>query len=114
MKLILASIFIILSMYGSDVYAGTYQGKVTNIYAYGGKIFVRIANGGWDSNSTCTTSTDSFEVWLDPENEYGKALLSIALVSKTADKLVWVAGSGTCIDGPRGKSEGLSGVDLKG
>lgn len=77
-------------------------------------MFVRVSNGVWDSNNTCTTNTDSFEVWLDPSEEYGKALLSIALISKTTDRLVWVLGSGSCISGPRGKAEGFSGVDLKG
>lgn len=101
-------------MYASSTFAGSYQGKVTHIFAYGGKVFVRIGEGGWDSSNTCTTSSSGFEVWLDPADDYGKALLSIALVSKTTDRLVWVAGSGSCIDGPRGKAEGFNGIDLKG
>ena len=95
--------------------AGSYQGQITSVFAYGGKVFLKVENGTWDDSNTCTGRNNRLDVWLDPATDFGKALLSIALVAKTTDKQVWVVGNARCSDeGPLGRTEQLIGMDLKG
>ena len=93
--------------------AGSYQGKVTGIFAYSGKVFISVKNGSFDNPNTCTTQASGMSLWLDPALEYDKAMLSLALSAKVTDRLVWVAG-GSCISGPSGKAAKLSAIDFKG
>lgn len=94
--------------------ASSYQGTVTNIFAHSDKVYVRVANGHYDNKSACVSTDNSIEVWLDPNAEFGKALLSLALVAKTSDKLVWLATDDICISGPRGIAVAkLVALDLK-
>lgn len=106
--------FCIFISYGSASYAGSYQGKVSNVFAYNGKVFVYVDSGSYDNSNTCTGSSSQLTLWLDPATDYGKALLSIVLTAKLSDRLVWVVGTNSCLAGPGGQAEELLGIDLKG
>ncbi|MDH5325952.1 MAG: hypothetical protein OEZ68_00625 [Gammaproteobacteria bacterium] len=95
-------------------HAGSYQGRVTNVFAYNNKVYVFVKNGNFDNNNTCTGSVQSLTLWLDPQSDYSKAMLSIALTAKTTDKTVWVAGNNVCTGAPSGYAEGMLAIDLKG
>lgn len=114
MKLIKLSTAILLALITSYVYPGSYQGKVSNVFAYSDKVFVFVSEGFYDDPNTCTDRTDRLSLWIDPATDYGKALLSISLTAKTTGRLVWAGGSNSCIAGPGGNSEQLTTIDLKG
>ncbi|SMF57453.1 hypothetical protein SAMN02745866_03676 [Alteromonadaceae bacterium Bs31] len=107
-------ILILFVIFPLNAFAGSYQGIVRNIFAYNGKIFFEVYNGGFDNSTTCTTKPDRLGFWFVPDEPYKEALMSIVLTAKVTEKLVWAKGSGTCIDGPMGKSEELKHIDLKG
>lgn len=94
--------------------AGSYQGKITSVFALNGQVYIHVGHGSWDDSHTCTHGYDGFEVWFDPYEEFGKTLLSLAVAAKTNDKVVWVSGNGRCLDGPHGTAERMNGLDLKG
>lgn len=111
-KIIFLSLLFLCS---KSVFASAYQGKVTNVFAHAGKVFVTVAGGAFDGPVSCTTTTDYIMLWIEPGTSYGKALISIALTAKTTDRLTWVAGDSTCIPGPSGiTTEQLTSMDLKG
>ena len=114
MSIVIKVIVFSIILLPSFASAGSYQGKITSVFPYNGKVYVRVASGGWDNSNTCTTGDNGFEVWLDPAEEFGKSLLSVAMVAKTTDRLVWVVGNGSCSSGPQGQAEKINGIDLKG
>lgn len=114
MKHLCIFLLCILLFQVSESEAGSYQGEVTNVFAYGSKVFVTVKNGSFDNSTTCTGSTTELKLWLDPSTDYGKALLSIVLTAKTTERVVWTLGSNSCISGPTGQAEELSAIDLKG
>ncbi|TVZ37418.1 hypothetical protein P886_1759 [Alteromonadaceae bacterium 2753L.S.0a.02] len=105
-------IFLIMFISTSS-FAASYQGKITSVFAYNSKIFILIKNGGFDNSESCTNQADGMSLWLDPTQDYDKAMFSLALTAKTTDKLVWVGG-GDCIAGPFGQSAKLVAIDFKG
>lgn len=107
---------LVLIIFSSVCYGASYQGKVTNVFAYNGRILVNIKNGSFDNpEGNCSTKTDSMPSYIDINTDYGKALLSIVLIAKTTEKLVWAsASSNGCINGPLGSSGELKHIDLKG
>jgi hypothetical protein len=109
-------ILIAILLISSISYGASYQGKVTNVFAYQGKIFVRISNGSFNNSSgNCSSKTDGLPAYIDVNTEYGKALLSIVLIAKTTEKTVWVnVSSNSCLQGPYGPAGVLSLIDLKG
>lgn len=66
-------------------HATSYQGYVKNVFALYGKIFIYFIGGG--SRSFCEQeSAERFIAWIDPETEYGKAMLSISITAKITKK----------------------------
>ena len=113
MKLFTAIIFGLIC-FSNLAIAGSYQGNVRSIFAYDGKVFVYVHQGSFDDSNTCTSNENSMVFWFIPDSFYYEAIMSIVLTAKATNKLVWVGGSGSCIDGPFGKSEQLNSIDLKG
>lgn len=96
-------------MYGN---ASSYQGKVTNVTATGGKIIITLQNG---SGSASCGSANGTRYYLDPSVDIDKVVISLAITAKVADKLVWVMGNGSCIAGwPYYDAEKLTDFDFKG
>lgn len=100
-------------MLSSNSFAGWYQGKVTHVFPVnheGGRVYVFLDDGGGEASCG---SGKAF--YIDPNTEMGKVLLSVPLVAKTTEKLVWVNGNGKCVGGwPSQGSEAMLSMDLKG
>lgn len=105
-------VFLLFSAASFGVDASSYQGKVSNVFAYEGSIYIALNNGYYDSEHTCGDGRAVFRI--DQRTSYGKSPLAMALAAKTAQGLVWAAGDDSCIPGgPYGKFEMLTAVDLK-
>jgi len=114
MKAIALSLLLVFAMLASDAYAGSYQGQITHVFAYVGKVYIDVQDGGFDNPTTCTGSSDHLALWVDPSTDFGKALVSISLTAKSTGRVVWVSGNNTCITGPLGASEQMLAIDFKG
>jgi hypothetical protein len=92
--------------------AAAYQGWVKNVHASGNKVFILVADGGFDGPSgSCPLPGGAGMVYaIDPSTAIGKAQLAIALAAKLSGTLVWAAGAGACESG----AEPLGNLDLKG
>lgn len=115
MKLFKITCFCLLLFCSKAAISSAYQGKVINVFAYSGKVFVTVANGAFDGPVSCTTTTTNMVLWIDPTTAYGKTLVSIALAAKTTGGLVWAGGDNACITGPGAvASEQMVMIDFKG
>ncbi|MEW4366731.1 hypothetical protein [Aliikangiella maris] len=89
--------------------ANDYVGKVASIKADGGIILVILKDG--TGNSGCGNS-NSF--WLDPKLDFDKAILSLAITAKAAEREVYALGGGECKSGwPHKNSHKLSAFSLR-
>ncbi len=94
----------------SPANAGSYQGYVTNVFAVDGRVHIKLDTGA--GTSQCGAGT---AYYIDVGTEFGRAMLSIAIIAKTTQTLVWVAGTDSCLVGtPYNGSEALAQIDLKG
>jgi hypothetical protein len=111
--LLTLKLFLVLVIFSPATLATAYQGKVTNVFAWNGKIFVHFTEGG--TADYCSQSLDRYIAWIDPESEYGKTMITLAISAKLSGRLVWVAGNGSCISAGSGRyAEVLTAIDLKG
>ncbi len=107
-------IFLLLTLvFSGNAVAGWYQGTVTNVFPVdheGGRVYIFLNDG--NGELSCGNGK---VFYADPNTEIGKAILSVALVAKTTGKLVWVSGSGSCVEGwPSNGGEKIISIDLKG
>jgi hypothetical protein len=107
-----------ISLVSAGADAANYQGTVTNVSPFNGKVYVVVSGGAFDGQkSACPNNTSSMLYSIDPSTPYGRALLATVLSAKLSGRLVYAVGDGTCSTGsmfPGGSAEGLIGVDLKG
>ena len=95
--------------------AASYQGTISNVWAYGTKVYVIVGDGGFDGSSgSCPLAGNKMMFAIDPNTPYGRALLSIALTAKVTGRLAYVGGNSICEGGPGTNAEGLATIDLKG
>lgn len=95
--------------------AASYQGTVSHVWAFQGKVYLIVDNGAFDgSPGSCPTSSNAMQYVMDPATPYGRALMSIAMTAKVTGRLIYVAGDGACTSGPGGTAEGIVHMDFKG
>ena len=96
--------------------ASNYQGTISHVTPYGSFVYVVIDSGNLDGAASACTSNASATFQIDPGTSIGKALISTALASKLAGKVVYAYGNGVCVSGAPFsgvQSETLVGLDLK-
>ena len=101
----------------SAAMAANYQGTISNVTPFNGKVFVIVSGGGFDGPSGTCPSGSSMIYSADPSTIFGRTLVAVALSAKLSGRLVYAIGDGVCTGGspfPNGVGEGLLGVDLKG
>ena len=104
-----------LGLAATASHATSYQGTVSNVWAYGTKIYVIVGDGAFDGSSgSCPLAGNKMMFAIDPGTAYGRALLSIVLTAKVTGRLAYVAGNGVCEGGPGNNAEGLASIDFKG
>jgi hypothetical protein len=107
-----------LSVVASSAHAANYQGIVSSVTPYNGKVYVAIGDGGFDgAASACAYGGVAMVFSIDPNTAFGRSLLAVALAAKLTGKVVYAVGDGACAAGsmlPGSSSEGLAGLDLKG
>jgi hypothetical protein len=109
-----------LSVMALSAHAANYQGVVSNVTPYNGRIYVAIGEGGFDgAASACAVGSVGMGMIyaIDPATAFGRSLVTVALAAKLTGKLVYAIGDGACAAGapfPGGTGEGLAGMDLKG
>lgn len=87
--------------------AAEYQGYVSSIMAVGGKVFV-VLNGG-SGSGLCSAVT---RFYLDPGSAYDRAMMALAMTAKTAESLVYVGGTDTCMSAwPYNDSQQLTAIN---
>ena len=95
--------------------AASYQGTVSHVWAYQGKVYLIVDNGGFDgSPGSCPSSANAMQYMMDPATPYGRALISIAMTAKVTGRLIYIGGDGICTNGPGGTAEGIAHMDFKG
>lgn len=112
----MASFFIFFS--GTDARASAYEGTVTNVYPYGGVVYVIVSGGSYSSsNSNCSMGLNGIVFSIDIATTFGKILVANAITAKTTGRRVYAVGNDTCGSWNPFNSqsnEGLIGMDLKG
>jgi len=98
--------------------AASYQGTVSNVTPYNGKVYVVVSSGGFDGTASTCPSGSGMIYSIDPTTPFGRSLVAVSLSAKLTGRLVYAIGDGTCAGGspfpPTGAGEGLVGLDLKG
>jgi hypothetical protein len=97
--------------------AANYQGTVSHVMPYNGKVYIVIQNGSFDgAASACPFNGASMVYGIDLSNAFGHALEAVALSARLTGKLVYAVGDGNCIAGnpfAGSTSESLAGLDIK-
>ncbi len=105
-------------MLWSQATAGSYQGLVTNVTPFNGKVYVVVANGGFDGAASSCATGNGIVYSFDPATPFGRSLLAVSLSAKLSGVLAYAIGDAICNGGspfpPTGIGEGLIGMDLKG
>lgn len=112
-KHILKLCILLCSCFSFDANAWDYQGYVSNVTIYSGKVYVVVGGGAGVGSNPCS----SIVYIIDPGTAGGKALLATALTAKTTGRLVYVWGDNTCSWAPYGSAatgQVMVGLDLKG
>ena len=98
--LVLALLFSAYSHAGDTDWGG----NITNIFADGGIVRIKV----------CNTTPECKDYWIDPTDDFGKALLSISLSAKATQSGVWVQGLGNQpADWPHYGTFKLTAIDHK-
>lgn len=103
---------------GSTAIAASYQGTVSSVTPYQGKVYVVVSNGGFDGAASNCPFGSAMIYSVDPATPFARSLVAVSLSAKLTGRLVYAIGDNTCGGGapypPTGSGEGLVGLDLKG
>lgn len=116
-KLLLSAAFLAFAV-TSPAESASYQGTVTNVSPYNGKVYVVIAGGAFDGPaSTCAGTSSAMVYSIDPSTSFGRSLVAVAISAKLSGRLIYAMGDNSCAWGspfPGSMNEGMVGMDLKG
>lgn len=101
---------------GSTAIAASYQGTISSVAPYQGKVYVVISNGYFDGAASSCPFGSAMVYSIDPATPFGRSLVAVSLSAKLTGRVVYAIGDNTCAGGAPfpGAGEGLVGMDLKG